>query len=298
MTRIFAVKLTIATAVRNAVAEGRRSELVRCIESVAKLETEHEHLVYDGASTDGTVGLLRELESKTPGLKVVSEPDTGIYNALNKGVRDAKGEWFYVLGCDDYLIAPNSLDALLTSAPDDVVMYASPVQMEQGVRKIHLHKMFDRTPYCHQGVVVRTNVMRVHGGFDERFSICADFDFLLKVHLVSTNIQYLEFPFAFFSAGGTSDDIQKTLADADRVLKERFHANAADIACLRQNGFMPAGVWFRFLFHSDYALRYAARHNAKQWMRTKRVIRFALWPLVLVRRAILAVKKKRTNLAR
>ena len=289
------MKLTIATAVRNAVAEGRRAALVRCIESVAKLETSHEHLVYDGASTDGTVGLLRELELKTPGLKVVSEPDTGIYNALNKGVRDAKGEWFYVLGCDDYLIAPNSLDALLTSAPDDVVMYASPVQMEQGVRKIHLHKMFDRTPYCHQGVVVRTNVMRVHGGFDERFSICADFDFLLKVHLVSTNIQYLEFPFAFFSAGGTSDDIQKTLADADRVLKERFHANAADIACLRQNGFMPAGVWFRFLFHSDDALRFAARHNAKQWMKKKRMLRFALWPLLLVHKAILAVRKRRTN---
>ena len=64
-------------------------------------------------STDGTVELLRELEAKTPGLRVVSEPDTGLYNALNKGVRDAQGEWFYVLGCDDYIIHPQLLDEII-----------------------------------------------------------------------------------------------------------------------------------------------------------------------------------------
>ena len=285
------MKLTVVTAVRNAVAAGRREALERCVRSVGALQAEHEHLVYDGASTDGTIDVLRELEPKTPGLKVVSEPDSGIYNALNKGVRDALGEWFYVLGSDDYLVAPDSLDALLKSASDDVAMYVSPVQLGGGIRGLRLHNMFDRTPYCHQGVVVRTDVMRVHGGFDERFRISADFDFLLKVHLSSKNIQYLNLPFAYYSTGGTSDDVPKTLADDDRVLMERFDASNADVACLRQNGFMPASVWFRFLFHSDYALRYAARYNARQWMKTKRMLRYSLYPLVLIRRRLLTVKR-------
>ena len=97
------MKLTCVTATFNCIKAGNRERLIRCIESVAKLKTEHEHLIYDGASADGTAELLHELEVKTLGLKVISEPDTGIYNAINKGVRDAKGEWFYVLGADDYV---------------------------------------------------------------------------------------------------------------------------------------------------------------------------------------------------
>ena len=76
------MKLTCVTAVFNAIKSGNRESLIRCVESVAKLKTEHEHLIYDGASTDGTVALLRELEAKTPGVRVVSE-------------------WVYVLGADE-----------------------------------------------------------------------------------------------------------------------------------------------------------------------------------------------------
>ena len=85
------MKLTCVTATFNCIKAGNRERLIRCVESVAKLKTEHEHLIYDGVSTDGTVELLRELEKRTPNLHVVTESDTGIYNALNKGVRDAKG---------------------------------------------------------------------------------------------------------------------------------------------------------------------------------------------------------------
>lgn len=92
------MKLTCVTATFNCIKAGNRERLIRCVESVAKLKTEHEHLIYDGVSTDGTVELLRELEAKIPNLKVVSEPDTGIYNALNKGVRDAKGGMVLCVG--------------------------------------------------------------------------------------------------------------------------------------------------------------------------------------------------------
>ena len=53
------MKLTCVTATFNCIKAGNRERLVRCIESVAKLKTEHEHLIYDGASTDGTVELFR-----------------------------------------------------------------------------------------------------------------------------------------------------------------------------------------------------------------------------------------------
>lgn len=64
------MKLTCVTATFNCIKSGNLDRLIRCVESVAKLKTEHEHLIYDGASTDGTVKLLRELESKTPGFSL------------------------------------------------------------------------------------------------------------------------------------------------------------------------------------------------------------------------------------
>ena len=72
------MRLSIVTINRNN-ADG----LKKTLESVIFQHfNEFEYIIVDGASTDGTIDVLRELEPKTPGLKVVSEPDTGIYNAL------------------------------------------------------------------------------------------------------------------------------------------------------------------------------------------------------------------------
>ena len=177
-TRIATVKLTVVTAVRNAIAAGNRDALVRCVESVALLKTMHEHLIYDGASTDGTIDLLHELETKTPGLKVVSEQDTGIYNALNKGVRDATGDWFYVLGCDDYICHPAVLDRLVAEVErsNHVEAIVSTVRRQTSSSEedwftdtSQLDQIFTDPCVCHQGELLRTSIVRDLGGFDERY---------------------------------------------------------------------------------------------------------------------------------
>lgn len=280
------MKLTIATAVRNAIAEGRRAELVRCIESVATLETSHEHLVYDGASTDGTVDLLRELESKTPGLKVVSEPDAGIYNALNKGVRDARGEWFYVLGSDDWVFAPTVMDSLLRNAGSARFLVA-PVRAEGSVLQIpdktNLSTIFYRTPHCHQGILVQTDDIRSIGGFDESLSICADLDVMLKLHGKAIPAQYSFEPFADYSLSGVSEK---------RVEIRRKET----VQCIRRFLGLPDGPGFggkqspqfrtmaRFVFHEDKVLRLSARAMVRK--RAKRIVRILLYPLVFLTRPV------------
>ena len=181
------MKLTCVTATFNCVKAGNRERLIRCVESVAKLKTEHEHLIYDGASTDGTVELLLELEAKIPGLKVVSEPDTGIYNALNKGVRDAKGGWFYVLGADDYICAPEVLDDIMTrdelDRSSDVIVTTVRKQTKTGecdwfTDMSELNRIFVVPCVCHQGEVLKTSLVRELGGFDESFIRHQDYEFL------------------------------------------------------------------------------------------------------------------------
>ena len=65
------LKLTCVTAVFNAVKAGNRDRLIRCVESVAKLAVSHEHLIFDGGSSDGTLEILKDLAGRIPTVKII-----------------------------------------------------------------------------------------------------------------------------------------------------------------------------------------------------------------------------------
>lgn len=95
--------VSIITVVRNGAAT-----LAETLESVRlQRGVLVEHIVIDGASTDGTVDILRAYRGHT--LRWLSEPDRGIYDAMNKGIALARGEWLLFLGADDGLADPNVL---------------------------------------------------------------------------------------------------------------------------------------------------------------------------------------------
>ncbi len=110
--------VTIVTITRNLIKEGRKDFFRQCVDSVKMQDYSHiEHVIVDGASDDGTLDLFNEL-----GLEYISEPDTGIYNAFNKGVKRANGKYIAFLNSDDYYIIPNAVtlvvDALEKSNAD------------------------------------------------------------------------------------------------------------------------------------------------------------------------------------
>ena len=284
------MKLTCVTATFNCIKAGNRERLIRCVESVAKLKTEHEHLIYDGASKDGTVELLRELEAKTPGLKVVSEPDTGIYNALNKGVRDAKGEWFYVLGADDYICHPDVMDGLLLDGVNtscDVIV--APVERDVPntlySRPSDMECFFERHPHSHQGLIMKTAVVRGCDGFDERYKVCADYDMAFKTHEMHALYRYTTTPFAFYSAGGFSEsDNGYGGRDCFSIFRCHLHLSDAEYASYRKRRFYPIRKMLPFLFCPDLAFRLSSRMMARRWI--KFYLRLVLYPLVVVSRPL------------
>lgn len=290
------MKLTCVTATFNCIASGNRETLIRCIESVAKLKTEHEHLVYDGASTDGTVELLRELESTTHGLKVISEPDTGIYNALNKGIRDAKGEWFYVLGADDYILIPKNMDRLLVEEAD-ADLIATPAIRYEGIRPVVPSWIFMTGPYNHQGTVAKTSVLREFGGYDERYRRSADYDSYLKFHKTAKTIRYRKTVFAYYDGRGLSaTDIEKTFEEEAMVSAAAFGTSVERAKWMRHGAWPPVGMLSHYLFHPDPTLREASRLAIKGcvW----RVLRLVFWPLALLKRALKAILRAIVKIAR
>lgn len=273
------MKLTVVTAVRNAVVAGRIEKLRRCIESVSGICIPHEHLVYDGASDDGTVEVLKLLKREFGGaFKWMSEPDHGIYEALNKGVRDAKGEWFYVLGCDDWISDPEALAKTLDKGGADDVL-ASPVVFANGevwrpARKIIMAAL----PCSHQGLLVRSAIMRELGGFSLDFRLVADFDLMQRLALEGYVMKEFARPYATYELDGASSDSVLLRSENAKLLKRRFKLEERELAALWPERVLPWHAVSPYLLSRNQWLRNAA------WYQLLRLIAFRMGLIKIGRR--------------
>jgi len=179
--------ITIIVAVFNG-----KTTLQQCIDSVAQQTYPNKELiVIDGGSKDGTVDLLSASQEKIA--YWITEPDRGIYNAMNKGVARAQGEWICFLGADDYLWDAQVLEKLagqLGKLPQDIRIAYGRIMMvdadganlyPQGEPWEKIKGQF-RQAMCipHQGVMHRRSLFKLHGQFDESFRIAGDYELLLR----------------------------------------------------------------------------------------------------------------------
>jgi glycosyltransferase involved in cell wall biosynthesis len=169
-----------------------RSTLQQCIDSFAKQSYPHKELiVIDGASRDGTAALLESNREKLS--YWVSEPDRGIYNAWNKALPHARGEWICFLGADDFFWDSEVLTRigahLETLPPAIRVAYGSIMLLDKNGMELNVlgepwHRIKDRFKRAmgipHPGVMHRRDLFEAHGRFDESFRIAADYEFLLR----------------------------------------------------------------------------------------------------------------------
>src|SRR5690349_12619231 len=98
----------------------------RCIQSVInQTYINVEHLIMDGQSTDNTMAIVQQYQENYPQrIRLISEHDNGIYDAMNKGVQQAKGRWLLFLGADDFLYNRNILkkiSTILLNTKNDIV---------------------------------------------------------------------------------------------------------------------------------------------------------------------------------
>ena len=106
------VKVSVITVVYNDV-----KNIEKTIKNVLKQTyTNLEYVVVDGASKDGTLDIIKRYEGK---LRWISEPDKGIYDAMQKGANTATGEWIIFRNCGDYFITPDAIDKVFSEYRDN-----------------------------------------------------------------------------------------------------------------------------------------------------------------------------------
>lgn len=212
--------VTIITITFDLIRNGRENFFRQCLESVRNQTYENiEHIVVDGASSDGTLNLIKEYANKG-WIRYISEPDTGIYDAMNKGVKMAKGDYISFLNSDDYYHSnagvESSIKALEESGAD--FSYA-PVKMlnEDGTildydhphRSPKISNVFFVMPFCHQTMFTKRSVIVKENMFDANFKSAGDYDFVLRLCLKKYKSIFVEDAFVTFRFGGISDANRK-----------------------------------------------------------------------------------------
>lgn len=179
-------KISIIVAVFNGVAT-----LQKCIDSIETQSYKNKELiVIDGGSRDGTVALIKRNSKKIS--YSISEPDHGIYNAWNKGLKRASGAWICFLGADDYFWDARVLEKValqLSQLHTDIrIAYGKIIIINaQGEQFCQFGESWQKAKHRfrlmkipHPGTMHRRSVFEQHGKFDESFHIAGDYEFLLR----------------------------------------------------------------------------------------------------------------------
>lgn len=208
------MKISIITSTWNSEATLRDT-----LESVLR-QTYHdfEHIVVDGGSKDGTMVLVREYEPRYEGrLKYVSEPDKGIYDAMNKGIRMATGDVVGLLNSDDFYTSDDVLATVAATLKNDSLdaVYGDIHFVNDGDLKKCV-RYYSSRPFrrwwmrfgfmpAHPSFYCRREVYMKYGTFDISYKVAADFECLLRlifIHRIKT--KYLPLDFVTMRTGGAS----------------------------------------------------------------------------------------------
>ena len=205
-----------------AVFNGAKT-LQQCIDSVIQQAYPNKQLIIiDGGSNDGTVELL---EANNQSISYwISEPDAGIYNAWNKGLTIANGEWICFLGADDYFWNSSVLESMssqLLIAPSNIrVVYGQIMLLNSNGENMYavgkpwlkVKKRFKQIMCIpHPGLMHRSSLFEQHGQFDESFRIAGDYELLFRELQTGNAIFIPDLITIGMREGGVSSDPNNTL---------------------------------------------------------------------------------------
>lgn len=217
--------VSVVTVVYNGAAH--IEETIRAV--AAQTYPEIRHIVVDGGSTDGTVEILRRLEDRLDCW--VSEPDRGVYDAMNKGIGLVSDPRSYVLfaNAGDALYAPDVIErAMNAAAAGGADLVYGRMAFSDGAysgvmgRPVQLSDLARET-LCHPATFVRREVFDRVGLFDTSYRLAADYDHIVRCFCHPVSTQFVDVIVSRMRMGGLSgDDYMLSCSERKRVVRSRF----------------------------------------------------------------------------
>jgi glycosyltransferase involved in cell wall biosynthesis len=197
-----------------------------CLQSVASQTYPHkEHWIVDGISSDKTLKIVKEWQTKHPHIHYISEKDSGIYQAMNRGIDKSRGEWLYFLGCDDVLAEDTVLEKVSSNFSKSYEWLLGDI-IVQGFSKSFPRRSnlswrrFLSCTILHQGCFYKRTLFEQFR-YDESLQIASDYKFNLQLVHQHTPHLFLKFTIAIFNVHGKGGrENQTTLKEMNQCRRE------------------------------------------------------------------------------
>lgn len=233
------MKISIVTATYN------RADTIRdTIESIlSQTYQDWEHIIIDGASKDNTLQVIKEYETRYNGrLKLVSEPDKGIYDAMNKGIRMATGDIVGILNSDDFYTDSLSMNHIVEgfkniNQTDAIHAGIINVDGDNTQKVIFINKgkpkpqrgFYTGWYPIHPTFYVRREIYKRFGLFDLNFGTASDFELMIRF-IEKEKIRTVHIPHFIVTQrmGGASNNSLKAILQANKYVLKAFDKNGLD----------------------------------------------------------------------
>ena len=197
-------KISVITVCYNAEKTIRKT-----IESVLSQKYPNmEYIIIDGKSTDNTMTVIKEYKTRIS--KVISEPDSGLYDAMNKGISISTGSVIGILNADDWY-EPDTLEKVMScfKKADSDVIYGKINRIDKNNNQTvfipyNLDSMYYVMALAHPATFVRKEIYNKYGKFNLNYKIAADYELMLRFYSKGVKFQYLNEIFTNFTIGGMS----------------------------------------------------------------------------------------------
>lgn len=244
-------KISIITVCLNAV-----STIDATIKSVLSQTFKNiEYLIIDGASTDGTVALLEKYQQQNA-LKFISEPDSGLYEAMNKGIKLSAGDLIIFLNAGDYFVSKEVIDFYLSK----IKMYEADLFFARIVWIDSLHKNIvlsdsssiteienlKTSNFPHPATLYKRELFEKIGFFNEAYSILGDYEWNVRALVVEKiRFQYIDIIVTVFFADGISNHslfIQQRFIETKKISEHYFNPLKESILIQKIYGRIPIKI--------------------------------------------------------
>lgn len=240
-------KISIITVVFNGVNVIERTILSVIEQSYNNLE----YIIIDGGSNDGTIELIKKYEQHITFWS--SEPDKGIYDAMNKGIRIATGELINFMNAGDGFIDSNVVQDVtfqwINDTMPDVLYGNSWIEYESGVRKRieagnNASTQWKGPIFRHGAMFVKSALQKTYPfKLEKEYKICADFDFIYHMYVLGVRFSKIDRDILYFEAEGVSSNYIKGIKDNRMVVLS--YANKAKVK-----------LWFKWYLLRGYLIRF------------------------------------------
>lgn len=184
-----------------------------------------EFIIIDGKSSDNSVEIIKKYQNSITIWK--SEKDSGVYEAMNKGIKLANGKYLQFLNSGDYLLNKDIINTIFSKPTTDDILYGSSIRLSDDhklyevvePKNLTLKHFYDYST-CHQAMFIKRDLFNKLGLYNEKLKIVADWEFNIKSIIVNNcSLKYLDFPIVYYDMSGISFKNQNlSISEKNKIL--------------------------------------------------------------------------------